>query len=228
MSAIGQQSTEAGARAVEQPSGVTSANVKSAAQPQLAGPTPLPYTQQEFRAEIARVKRARVAKRVAGGVIAALVVAAIGLAIALGLPEHFAFIESGEMAPTLEKGQVAFVQRGAKPVVADVIAYRAADGRTHVKRVIATSGEWVNVASNGQLTVSTAELAVGTMLESEGELASIVASVQVPDQRLFVIGDAEVGSAGLLQDGDNYITDQQVIGKAVYRIWPPDAGGRIN
>lgn len=181
---------------------------------------PLAYSSEDFRREIKRLKRKRVASVVIG-VIAALLVVLVVVAVAVfKMPSSLQTVNSDDMTPVLMKGQVALTQEADFPVAGDVIAFRSANGPVLFKRVVAVSNEWVNVSSDGAIAVSDVALEGDAASNAIGDGDTIIATRQVPDGACFVMADTETSAIEALYNTDNYISDNQIIGRAAYRVWP--------
>ena len=196
--------------------------------PGAASHEPLPYGPDDFRREIKRVKRKRRIIAVIC-VLAALVVAAVIVAVAvLKVPSSLVTVDSDAMQPVLERGQVAYVQQVDSPADDDVVVYRDTDGTTQFKRVIAKDGEWVNITSDGKALVSTVTMEGASAEGIDDGDAAIVASRQVPDNSCFVIADSETSALEALYQSENYIANNQIVGKITYRAWPIGSIGPVS
>ncbi|WP_106819423.1 signal peptidase I [Janibacter massiliensis] len=130
----------------------------------------------------------------------------------------------GAVAPVEPEGTIAKVVRGA----ADLASVRL--GRTdYVKRVIGLPGD--RVACRDRRVVVN-----GTPLEepylSEGvEPCDTPFDVQVPDGRMFVLGDNRPGSADsrshLGDPGGGMVPLDDVLGRVTVRYWPASRAGSL-
>ena len=51
---------------------------------------------------------------------------------------------------------------------------------------------------------------------------------QVPDERYFVLGDHRATSVDSRNSTVGCVSDEQIVGQIVYRVWPIPAFGKIN
>lgn len=97
-----------------------------------------------------------------------------------------------------------------------------ADARDFVKRVIGLPGDTIFI-EGGQLFVNGQEVDEPYVVNPDG---SSYGPYEVPDDHLFVMGDNRPNSSdsrGSLGD----VSLDEVVGRAVLTIWPPDHVGRL-
>ena len=149
---------------------------------------------------------------------ALIVVAAIAVLVAtLYLP--ILQIYGNSMTPTLHDGQLIVTVKDANMEQGDIIAFYY-NNKILVKRVIATAGEWVNIDENGVITVN------GKMLEepyvsekSIGE-CDINLPYQVPEGKLFVMGDHRSVSIDSRHSSVGCVAEEQIVGRLIMCVWP--------
>lgn len=155
-----------------------------------------------------------------------IVVAALAILTAmLFLPVLRIYGQS--MSSTLNTGELVVSVKNSSFKTGDVIAFYY-NNNILVKRVIATSGDWVDIDLDGNVYVNQ-ELLDEPYLEDKsfGE-PDIDFPYQVPDERIFVLGDNRSVSV----DSRNYavgcVTSEQIVGKIVFRVWPLNKLGPIH
>ena len=95
-----------------------------------------------------------------------------------------------------------------------------------IKRVIAVGGDTLSITSSGVVSVN------GTVLDEpyiQGEtvLFDFPGTTKVPSGYLFVMGDNRSMSKDSRKTEIGLISIKDVVGKAVYRVWPLQSFGKI-
>lgn len=183
-------------------------------------------TSSELEAELRRDRHSK--RRVSVvwvSVFSLVVVAAIAVLIAtLWLP--VLQIYGTSMTPTLEDGEVLFSTKTADFQQGDIVAFYY-NNKILVKRVIATSGEWVNIAEDGTVYVNDEAIEEPYLEEKALGDCNIPLPYQVPDGKLFVMGDHRSTSIDSRHSSIGAISLDQIVGKIVFRIWPLNRIGGV-
>lgn len=148
-----------------------------------------------------------------------IVVAAVAILVAmLFLPVLRIYGES--MNATLHSGELVVSVKGVKFETGDVIAFYY-NNNVLVKRVIANSGDWVDMDLEGNVYVNQQQIDEPYL---EGNKAfgepDIDFPYQVPEDRVFVLGDNRSVSVDSRHLAVGCVTSEQIVGKIVFRIWP--------
>lgn len=103
----------------------------------------------------------------------------------------------------------------------DVIAFYY-NNKVLVKRVIATSGDWVNISNNGNVIINDKEIKEKYLLKSSKSIGKtdIKLPYQVPENKIFVMGDHRSVSIDSRNKIIGSIGKEQIIGKIKFIIWP--------
>jgi signal peptidase I len=159
-------------------------------------------------------------------VFSLIVVAAAAVLIAM-LVFPVLQISGTSMTDTLYDGDIVVAVNDSNYKVGDIIAFYY-NNNILVKRVIATSGDWVDIDDDGNVYVN------GSLLEEDyltgkafGE-CNIKLPYQVPDNRCFVMGDHRATSIDSRNKAVGCISDDAVVGKLKFRIWPLSRIGSVN
>ena len=156
-----------------------------------------------------------------------IVVAAVAILVAmLFLPVLRIYGQS--MNATLHSGELVISVKGAKFETGDVIAFYY-NNNVLVKRVIANSGDWVDIDLQGNVYVNSQKIDEPYL---DGNKAfgepDIDFPYQVPDERVFVLGDNRAVSIDSRHLAVGCVTSEQIVGKIVFRIWPLTKLGPIH
>ena len=156
-----------------------------------------------------------------------IVVAAIAILVAmLFLPVLRIYGQS--MNATLHSGELVVSVKGISFKTGDIIAFYY-NNNVLVKRVIANSGDWVDMDLEGNVYVNQ-QLIDEPYLEGNKAFGEpdIDFPYQVPDERIFVLGDNRAVSIDSRYLSVGCVTSEQVVGKIVFRVWPLTKIGPIH
>lgn len=155
-----------------------------------------------------------------------LVVAAVAILIAT-LVMPILHISGSSMTPVIGDGDIAAVLKGVKFDRGDIIAFYYSN-KVLVKRVIASGGEWVDIDSSGNVYVNGELLDEPYLTEKAFGNCNIKLPYQVPEGKLFVLGDHRSTSADSRDQIIGPVSEEQIIGRIVFRVWPLNKLGPIN
>lgn len=185
----------------------------------------LPST-AELEAELKRVGGRRRFRRVALGVLGALVV--VAAAAVLLATRFFPVLQiyGDSMTPTLNEGDVVVAFDQGELRQGDVVAFYC-NNKVLVKRVIARAGDWVDVKSDGSVYVNDQRLEEPYVDELALGSCNIKLPYQVPDSHVFVMGDHRADSIDSRSATVGCVGEDEVLGELVLRVWPLDAFGAL-
>lgn len=171
--------------------------------------------EQELHREKYKTKYKKILKST---IYALLIVVAISvIAATFFFPVLEIYGES--MMPNITEGDIVLCNKKSKFKYGDIIAFYY-NNRILVKRVIATSSDWVEIDESGNVYVNN-ELLEEDYLEEKilGE-TDIKYPYQVPEDSYFVLGDKRDTSVDSRSSMIGTISKDQVIGKVIFRVWP--------
>jgi len=154
-----------------------------------------------------------------------LTVAAIAILLAtLLLP--VLQIYGTSMSPTLVDGEIVISLKSAEFQRQDIVAFYY-NNKILVKRVIANAGEWVDVDKDGNVTIDGVPLNEPYLIDKALGDSDITYPYQVPDGKIFVMGDHRSISVDSRSSLVGCVAQEQIVGRLTFRIWPLSEFGAI-
>ncbi|SFQ56061.1 signal peptidase I [Streptococcus equinus] len=179
--------------------------------------------------ELGKIKyRERYVRTLRSTVFTLVTVAALAVLIAtIWLP--VLQIYGNSMTPTLKAGDMVVSVSEKNLKQGDVVAFYY-NNKVLVKRVIATSGQWVNVDKKGNVYVDGKKLNEPYLQKGEKDYGetNIKLPYQVPDGKYFVMGDHRKVSIDSRNKTVGPVDSEQLVGKLTLRIWPLSRMGAID
>ncbi len=184
-------------------------------------------TVEQMEKELHRVRYNRTYRKTLSSTIAVLItVAAIAILVSmLVLPVLQIVGES--MTPSLVDGEIVLSLKGSKYDKSDIIAFYY-NNKILIKRVIASAGEWVDIDADGNVYVNNVPLNEPYITEKAFGDCNIELPYQVPDGKIFVMGDHRATSADSRNTAVGCVADEQIVGRIIMRIWPFSRFGPLN
>lgn len=181
-------------------------------------PADLPKVSQ-IEEELSRERYKRQYRRTLRGTVYMLItVAAAAILVAtLWLPVLRIYGDS--MTPTLVGGDIVVSVKTENFDPGDIVSFYY-NNKILVKRVVAMPGDWVDISEDGTVYVNGEALDEPYLTEKSLGICDIELPYQVPESRIFVLGDHRSVSVDSRSTAVGCIAQEQVVGKLVFRVWP--------
>lgn len=181
---------------------------------------------KELRQELRRVKYNNKFAATLFNTVGTLVVVAAAAILVANLWLPILKVTGTSMSPTLQEGQVLMASKGHDFKTGDVIAFYY-NNKILVKRVIAMPGDWVNISEDGTVYVN--DIAIDEPYLNEKALGdcNIELPYQVPESKIFVMGDNRSVSLDSRNTAIGCVSEEQVVGRITFAIWPLSKIGKI-
>ena len=186
----------------------------------------MPSTQQ-LEAELNRVKyRSRYRSVFRSTVYTLITVAAVSILVAtLWLP--VLQIYGSSMTPTLQDGEIIFSVKTSEFEPGEIVAFYY-NNKILVKRVICGPGDWIDIDEDGTVYVNEVRLEEPYLTEKALGDCDIDLPFQVPDGKVFVMGDHRSTSVDSRNTAVGCVAQEQIVGKIIFRIWPLNRLGDVD
>jgi signal peptidase I len=178
----------------------------------------LPTTEQlqeELKRERYKVKY----RRVLQSTIWLLVIAAAAAVLVVTLWMPVLEVYGKSMTPTLNSGEIVVLEKTHDFECGDVIAFYY-NNKILIKRVVAKAGDWVDISDDGTVIINGEAIDEPYVSEKALGECDLDLPYQVPDERVFVLGDHRSVSVDSRSSQIGCVADEQIVGRLIFRVWP--------
>ena len=184
-------------------------------------------TLQQVEAERRNLKRRqRFKKAMQSTVFILIVVAAIAVLIAT-IVMPVLQVNGNSMEPTLNDGEIILVFKTDKFKTGDLCSFYW-QNKLLLKRVIGVAGDVINITDDGTVYVNGEALEEPYISEKALGECDIDFPYQVPEDRIFVLGDHRSVSVDSRSSSIGCIKSEQIVGRVLFRVWPPETAGIVS
>lgn len=181
---------------------------------------------EQLKTELNRENSKRSSGRIIRNTIGALIVAAAVAVLIAVLVMPVLRIYGTSMTPTLTEKDIVLSVKEKEFKKDDLVVFYSGT-KVLVKRYIAGPGQWVNIDKDGNVFVDGKLLDEPYLKEKSLGKCNIKLPYQVPDGKIFVMGDHRSTSIDSRNTAVGCVSKDDIIGKIVFRVWPLSEFGTI-
>ncbi len=179
--------------------------------------------ENELKRETYKTKYNRILRSTIYGLIIVISCATIIASLLMPVVE----ISGDSMSPLLNEGEIVLTVKTKNIKKGDIIAFYHGN-KILIKRVIASPSDWVYMNDDGTVFVNGKEINESYIKNKTLGDITIEFPLQVQDNKWFVLSDKR----DLIIDSRNsdigLISNDDLIGKIIFRIWPLKKIGSVN
>ena len=183
-------------------------------------------TQEQIEAEILREKYNRKYKHgLKSTVYSLIVVAAVAVLVAtLALP--VLQISGSSMEPTLNDEEIVVLLKTTNLKKGELCCF-SYQNKFLIKRVVGLPGDKVNIDENGNVYVNDELLSEPYVTDKALGECDITFPCYVTDNHYFVLGDHRSTSIDSRSSVIGLVSEDYIVGKIFFRVWPFDSAGLV-
>jgi len=185
------------------------------------------FTVRQIEGELKRLRRKQNSRRIFRQTIFSLLVVAAAAVLAAMLFFPIFRITGSSMEPTLNAKEIVVCLKSSRFQSGDLVAFYY-NNKVLLKRVIGTAGDTIEIDDSGNVFVNGSQLDEPYITKKSLGQCDIDFPYQVPDNRIFVMGDNRETSVDSRTTAVGCIADEYVIGKVFLRVWPLERLGSLD
>ena len=180
----------------------------------------------EVEMELKRERYKRRYRSTLKSTLFALVTAAAAAVLVATLWLPVLQIYGASMTPTLQEGEIVVSVKADDLEPGDIVAFYYGN-KVLIKRYIAGPGQWVNILEDGTVLVNDQVVEEPYLTHKALGICDLEFPYQVPDKTYFLLGDERETSVDSRHSSVGCISEEEMVGKIIFRVWPMDVIGVI-
>lgn len=185
------------------------------------------FTVRQIEGELKRLRHKQNSRRIFRQTVFSLLVVAAAAVLAAMLFFPIFRVTGSSMEPTLDPKEIVVCLKSSRFQSGDLVAFYY-NNKVLLKRVIGTAGDTIEMDDSGNVFVNGSQLDEPYITEKSLGQCDIDFPFQVPDNRIFVMGDNRETSVDSRATAVGCIADEYVIGKVFLRVWPLERLGTLD
>lgn len=185
------------------------------------------FTVRQIEGELKRLRRKQNSRRIFRQTVFSLLVVATVAVLAAMLFFPIFRVTGSSMEPTLHPKEIVVCLKSSRFESGDLVAFYY-NNKVLLKRVIGTAGDTIEIDDSGNVFVNGSQLDEPYITKKSLGQCDIDFPYQVPDNRIFVMGDNRETSVDSRTTAVGCIADEYVIGKVFLRVWPLERLGSLD
>lgn len=176
-------------------------------------------SREQVESELNRIRYRRTFLRTLLNTTAVLVVVAAVTTLISMIFLPVIQVSGDSMTPTLNDGDILLTCNTNSVTYGDLCCV-SWQNKMLLKRVIGMPGDVISIESDGSVYVNDALLDEPYVIEKDRGDCDINFPYEVPDQKIFILGDNRTLSIDSRNSDIGCIGTEQIVGKVLFRIWP--------
>ncbi len=178
-------------------------------------------TAKQIEAEILREKYSRKYRQVLKSTVYALVVVAAVAVLIATLAFPVLQISGSSMEPTLNDEEIVVLLKTTNLKQGELCCFTY-QNKLLIKRIIGVPGDNINIDSDGFVYVNGEKLQEDYVIDRALGESDITYPCHVTDNHYFVLGDHRTTSIDSRSTVIGLVSEEYIVGKIFFRIWPFD------
>ena len=184
-------------------------------------------TARQIESEILREKYNRKYKQVLKSTVYSLIVVAAVAVLIATLAFPVLQISGSSMEPTLNDEEIVVLLKTANMKKGELCCF-SYQNKLLIKRVVGLPGDKINIDTNGNVYVNDELIDEPYITDRAFGECDIIFPCYVTDNHYFVLGDHRSTSIDSRSSAIGLVSEEFIVGKIFFRIWPFESIGLVD